>query len=284
MILAIDIGGSQIRIGLFDEKININNPCWVEIIPSFYSYNDLLSYICLINDRVKHYNLIGVGVSIGISFSKDGRRVIASGKLNDFEKKDIASDFENIFKCKCIFAHDCICALIAEQSVRDLNDHMAYVTVSSGIGGAVFLKNDINAIYLRTRLAHQILQYDGEACKCGQKGCLATFVDSIEIEKKIKSKLENIDDENFWLKYVDYLAVGLVNLSWLYPIKTIVVGGGVTLNSHFVIENLKKKFSKLRKSNNQYDCIIEKPFFGELSPIIGAARIVIDKNINILYT
>jgi len=162
--------------------------------------------------------------------------------------------------------------------------YMAYVTVSSGIGGAILLSHQQNYTLFRTRLAHQIINPQGDICKCGQRGCLAVYTDSKELEKKSGTPLQDIKDETFWKNYVDTLTTGLVNLSWMYPINTIIIGGGITNNSFFDKENIQTKFLEKRKIDGQYLCTLEKSHFGELSPLIGAAVLTIKNDFNIIYS
>ena len=91
-------------------------------------------------------------------------------------------------------------------------------------------------------------------------------------------------DEQFWSTFTMRLAVGLVNLSWMYPVRKIIIGGGIVMNNVAVKERIQDEFYSLRKKGNQYDCLLEFPRLGEASPLIGAAVLACNKGLKILYS
>lgn len=243
-------------------------PSWSSRITD-YSYVDFLGWIESLAKSTPEI-ISSVAISFGVAFSKDGRIVKAAGKMSDFEGRRIADDVEAVFQCPSRWAHDCICALLAEETYETAPCDLAYVTVSSGTGAAVSLRHNEKRMLFRVRVAHQVINKLGPECNCGQRGCLAAYTDGKRWEASFRQPLENIRDEVFWQSFVEDLAIGLVNLSWMVPIDRIVLGGGIVLNNEYVRQNIAAKFDELRKTGNQRPCSVRLAKLGEMAPLIGA--------------
>lgn len=282
MILAIDIGGTRTRFGFFTRNHYFDPPMWNETISTLYNYEGFLKKLREVSQSLQP-NVESVGVSFGVAFSEDGRMITAAGKMPDFVGRPLIADMEAIFSCECKVAHDCICALLAEVEVAQIQGNIAYVTVSSGTGGAVLLDTGKERMLFRSRLAHQIIDKSGNLCHCGQRGCLATFTDGVEIQKRVKLNPEDIQDDEFWHGFISALAIGLVNLSWMYPVNAVIVGGGIALNNPRVKSNLPDYFYKTRVTGNQKPCKLLYATLGEHSPLIGSCFLVTDRAIMIKH-
>lgn len=280
--LCIDIGGTTTRLGIFELGGTDNTILWESQTPTSDEYNILLKYLLNISTIVNKYNIYKIGISVGVQLSPNGEVIIASNKLPDYVNRNLCNDVERIFSIKPKIAHDCICAVIAESMEINNNDNIAYITVSTGIGCAVLLMNYNNKIAFRSRIAHHIIDGNGNICYCGQKGCLASYTDSIQLKKTIKTSINNVDNINFWPKYTRMLAVGLVNISWILPIKKIVIGGGIALNQNYLQKNLKVYFHDIRKKGNFNDCDIEFSILHDKASLIGA-NLLANNNFSIIY-
>lgn len=281
-VLGIDIGGTNTRLSVFRRNKILNDAKWELRFPTKHNYSDLLDIIKENSENIKSFKICDIGISIGVELSSDGKTIIASSKLPDYVGHDFHEDIACIFNVKPVIAHDCVCAVIAENSILNNTENIAYITISSGIGGAILLKNGNKVIAFRTRLAHHIIDRRGDLCHCGQIGCLASFIDGKELEKKYNLPLESINDISFWKDFTTFVSIGLVNISWLFPITTIIIGGGIALNQPYVKNNLKETFKSIRSSGKHRECKILFSQFGEKASIIGAC--LLNKNkIKVIY-
>ena len=282
MILALDIGGTRTRYGLFAGTPGSEPPIWRRACLTTYDYVRFLARLEKVRGLAPR-KVDRVGLSFGVTYSVDGRVITAASKMPDFVGRHIVDDVEAMFGCKCRAAHDCVCALLAETDVAQLRGSVAYVTVSSGTGAAVLLRLGGRRFLLRVRVAHQIISRRGRVCHCGQRGCLASYTDGIEIAKRTGAEPRSIVKTKFWREFTDALAVGLVNLSWMYPVNTIVVGGGIALNSQYVRANLPERFIAKRSTGQQRSCHVTFAALGEQSPLLGACRLVCDDGATVVY-
>ncbi len=138
--------------------------------------------------------------------------------------------------------------------------HAVGIFAGTGIGGGVVLDNKLftGSRFAGTELGHMILNTEGPACNCGQRGCLESYTGKHAITREIRSMiargaksdlLDSMDPEDATVKssalakalkagdpvalqVMDrvsyYLAAGIGNLINIFNPEVFVLGGGVT--------------------------------------------------------
>src|SRR5258708_3739994 len=176
MYIGIDIGGTTTKLGLFN---NLDSTEFkpLDAFPTQSNYLNQMKQIQSKIDTFKTKHLDGIGISIGAQVSKDGTCVFASSNLPDYLGKPIVNDLANIYQCQVRLAHDCVCGLIAEKKFGEIKavDRVAYITISTGTGSSVQLRQLDQVITFSNEFGHQIVEPDGYRCLCGQRGCLETI-------------------------------------------------------------------------------------------------------------
>jgi glucokinase len=117
---------------------------------------------------------------------------------------------------------------------------MAYVTVSTGVGGARIVNQHIDESHYSFEPGHQIVNYrlDSNLSTLTQ---LEDLISGSGIEKRLRQKAEEITDRKFWDEICQYLAVGLYNTLIHWSPDTLVLGGGM-INSGIIDVELVKKY------------------------------------------
>lgn len=279
MIGAIDLGGTYTRFARYSDA-ETESPTSRSVHSTVSDYQAFMQLCKLESERWGPVS--AVGVSFGVDFDCSGRIVTAASKDPTFVSRSIADDMEAIFGAPVRLAHDCICGVLAEADPfrREL---LAYVTASTGIGAAVLLSTRRSQVAFRSRLAHLVIDFDGLQCACGQVGCLAAHTDSVQLSLRLGTSLKDADHVTFWEQFVLALAVGLVNLSWALPLRTIVVGGGIVLENQYVRERLPGAYTQLRKDSGRPSCALRYSRYGADAPLLGARRLAVENQVDILY-
>jgi len=136
-------------------------------------------------------------------------------------------------------------------------DIVAYLTLSTGVGGARISFKEIDQSYYFSEPGHQIIVQDGrEDPFCGQKGCLQSYVSGPAFEEIYKMKPEECKDGNIWSDYSKHLASGLINIISMWTPEVIVLGGGISQKFDYIysdlMDNLRKEklfpIPEIRKS------------------------------------
>jgi len=149
--------------------------------------------------------------------------------------------------------------------------HMVFITVSSGVGGGIILDGRLyrGATGAAGEVGHMVLDEDGPACGCGQRGCLEALASGTAIAARAaalatKGKspvLARLAHDSPPLTAEDvgraaaegdavargvieeagrYLGLGLVNLVHVFNPHGIVIGGGVSRMGDLILEPARK--------------------------------------------
>lgn len=280
-VLALDIGGTHTRVALYSSPESLRaSRC--ERFPTINTYNGFLQHMRLLRKWLPE-SLVAGGISFGVEFTSDGRSVLTTSKLPDYAGKPLVSDLESILECPCRAAHDCVCGAVAENSSLKDGHSLAYVTFSTGTGAAVCMQSGAGLFSFRVRLAHHVIDRDGPKCKCGQRGCLGVFTDGIRLTHLAGGPLETVKDPSFWQPVVDAFALGLVNLSWMFPVNKIIVGGSIALKNDTVRKMLPPAFAKTRSTGLHRQCAFAFAKLGENAPLLGARLLPSLHDLNVIY-
>jgi len=271
MYIAVDIGGTSTKMG----ELETLDSSSFKTLPSFSTlsnYKNQLKQIFGVIDGLDRSSIQGIGISIGAQVSRDGTQVFASSNLPDYVGRSIVSDLEQRYGCAVRMAHDCVCGLLAEKRFGGLSsfDRVAYITLSTGTGAAVQLRQGNNAITFSNEMGHQVVEPDGFRCLCGQIGCLETITGGKQIELRYGKPASRIQDPKFWERFTYFLAIGIVNLSWLTRIETAAISGGIALYNPYVKDNLQSLIDKLWIGEERQRFLLHWSSLAEDSPLVGA--------------
>lgn len=155
----------------------------------------------------------------------------------------------------------------------------AGLVLGTGVGGALIV--DGRLVTGRTggagEIGHQILQVDGPACGCGNRGCLEALVRSDVFAAR--AGLDDLSDLTGALERGDlralravdvtaqWIAVGLANVITLINPDVVFLGGGVMQAGEVLLEPIRRRLPELTS-------FVEPGSFhvvqGQLGPLAGA--------------
>ena len=277
-VVALDIGGTNTRIALFDAPARSTASLSLDPFPTEERYERQLDQITKAISKITHpvslngpaesiltnavsiktnpishqanliseqTNAISIGVSIGARLAHDGSGVAIAPNLRDYEGRPFARDLAE--RCglpaqSVRLAHDPVCGLLAERRfgvLRDV-DRSAYVTVSTGTGAAIYLgSTGETGQALSIEFGHQVLDGDTRECLCGQVGCLETYTGGRRLALRYGRPLEEIEDAAVWDALYDKLALGLVNLAQLTRVEVVALSGAIALRHEGFLDEIR---------------------------------------------
>jgi predicted NBD/HSP70 family sugar kinase len=268
MFVAIDLGGTNTRIALFQNKA-VSEYTLLARFKTHSGYEERLAHIESAMDGIDKSTVAGIGLAIGVQLTPDGRTVDASFTMPNYVGKAVVPDLVARLDFPVVAANDLICGAIAEYHYGSLGDWdlVAYLTVSTGTGAGIYLRSGDTAVAYLAQIGHHILDPAGRLCSCGQVGCLQTFSGAQEIKKRAGRRAADIDDDLFWDDVAKHLAVGIVNLARISRVQVVCVGGGIGLNNRYLRQNLA---GKVRECSPNLNITLTTPTLGADAPIIGA--------------
>lgn len=239
----------------------------------------------------------------GIGIGSLGPVDIGRGRIlnppNFYGKKDIeiVSMLKKRYKLPVFFDSQYNCAALAEKyygNGRDVEDFL-FVGISNGIGSGVVSGGEINRDFsgFTSELGHVSIDWNGNLCTCGRRGCLETYAGSRVITKRLAEITgENRDFRGFcemvekekdervnqvFEDLVDKLACGITNAVNLYnPQKVLIGHEGYWLPKRYLNE-LQRQINRRKLLGDYHEVRVERPAFGENSHIVGCACSLLEK-------
>lgn len=291
MILGIDVGGSSIKFGVFNQldliyKNSILTPKtgWQEVIQEI---NNIIYNIS------KKYDIVDVGIGFPSVVSKDYFVHIAPN-INNFKNVDLKSEICNEFPSLIIkIDNDANAAALAELKYGNgvgLNNFI-YVTLGSGIGGSIIINKNI--FYGDTHGAGEIgysnFKYDELENKVSNRtGIFEEYLGRVQFTKYFNNKYDykidspkdiflmaennNQDALSAFEHYGKLLGFGLASLMNILDIHNVIIGGGITKAEKYFIESTNN--SILNKKLNHIKPNIQIAKFIDETGIYGAMALV----------
>lgn len=288
MYIGIDLGGTNIALGLVDEKLDIVKKKKLAIIQGS-SYEEIVHVMAKECKEIREgIEISGIGIGIPGIVDSDSQKVIFCDNLG-WTNVDISKDLKNILGDDIYIANDADCALYAESlkgSAVGFKNVILF-TLGTGVGssvllnGKIFLGGDKRGI----ELGHMTVNYEGENCSCGYRGCLEAYASATAlIRETSESDAKTVFDQEDGKykeaidRYYKYLAVGIRNGILAYRPGLVIIGGGISKQGDKMVVRLRDEVKKIEMYFGNETAEIKIAALGNDAGIIGAAAMYRDNN------
>lgn len=261
MFISIDIGGTNTRIALAKDlsgdlapfTYSTNLP--IERFPSPETLANL--QISIIQAIKKHTPLNEIkGICLGVAGPVDqkkqklvfGTNIKALG--GDLSVKEILGTELSNLPLPILFHNDAELAALAEANIGAGKGYttVAYITLSTGVGGAYTVNGKLPGKRFNPEPGHHIIEIGGrEGASTKITGEWEAYSSGIAFEDLYKESPVEANNTSIWEKYSEEVAVGLHNLTCLWQPDIFVLGGGITKKSELFLPSVKKKLAKSLK-------------------------------------
>lgn len=254
--VGIDIGGTNIKYGLLDEKGNILHK---DKIKTSSEGVEIIKNIKIIVENYKEaHDIRAVGISAPGIVEESGF-MTTGGAIFDFYGVHLKNILEKELGLHVAVENDANSAALAEKWLGAGRNYKNYFTavVGTGIGGAVMINNDI---------------YRGAHATAGEFGFMInapilngdTRLSSVSLTSSVQSGLvqryldgsdatmpqQDLDGEDIFQlaeagdlraknvidAFYDHLAIGIYNVLVSLDPEVVLVGGGISANQSFIQE------------------------------------------------
>lgn len=304
----IDIGGTTVKLGLFDVDGTIVDK-W-EIVTHTENEGEAIlpDVAAAVNAKmtekgIEKEQVIGIGVGVPAPVSEDG---IVNGTANlGWTYKEVKRELEESTGLQVKVENDANVAALGEMWKGGGRGHkdMIMVTLGTGVGGGVIVRGHIlsGAHGAGGEIGHLCVNYEEtDSCGCGNHGCLEQYASATGIVRLAKKKLASwqgetlLEAENVSAKSVfdavkeddraalevaeefgEYLGHALANLAVVTDPSAIVIGGGVSKAGEILLKFIEKPFMDRAFFANK-KVIFALAELGNDAGICGAAKLVLD--------
>lgn len=288
----IDIGGTNIKIG----KVDARGKMLEKVKYPTKAEKDFVSYFLGILDlefkKNPEVNKIGIGIP-GV-VSKDRTTLLEIPNIHDLDGVNLHQSLSSQFPDKFFsLENDAAAAALGEYyfSSGNMPEHYIFITLGTGVGGGIILDKGIfkGGDGNSCEIGH-ILSGNGKTLEqnIGKEGIMKRFRKlKNEIQSPLYSQVNDVEPKTIALAGLDgdqvgikifeevaeYLGESLVAAIRLFDIKTVIIGGGLSvcfdiikepLNC-FLTENLTEYYTK--------HLLIRKASLGNNAGILGAASL-----------
>ncbi len=264
MYLLIDIGKTKTRIAGSENLEKFSEP---RISDTPKTFSEGISLLKRTADELcsgKKIKAAACGIG-GLLDRAKTMSLNSSGNIADWFQKPLKAELEKVFNAPVFLENDCVFVSLGEAVYGAGRGYkiVAYITVSTGVGGARIVNGKIDENALGFEPGHQIINFDGQPER------LESYISGMAFEKKYGKKPYEITDEKIWDETAKILAYGLNNTIVHWSPDIVVLGGsmmkkiGIPIErARFHLKNILKIFPELP--------LIEKASLGDIGGLYGA--------------
>lgn len=220
----------------------------------------LEEFLLEINEEIEK-KLIGIGISVPGIVDKENNTIeitsslrVPLNKIQDLSKK---------YNKKILIDNEANLCAISEKFLGLGKEFPNFIILNIGdiLNMSTFTEEDDygNFSFKASRVNHMSINFQGVLCECGNRGCWGKYASEtalLENLKKVDSNITKIkdifknnnlmDDEyyNFFDEYIEYLAIGIKNIIFLYNPEKIIISGRLSkYKNNFKNELLEKIYN-----------------------------------------
>ncbi len=277
--IGVDLGGTNIAIGIVDENYKIvlkdKVPTRTER-PTSEIIDDMANLCKSLVERLNiTFDDIGyAGIAAPGSIDPVNGVVRYANNIN-MSDYPIAEELKKRIPLKKVYVeNDANAAALAEAKAgagKGLND-VIMITLGTGVGGGIVIGGKLYSgfNYAGAELGHTVIEANGRPCTCGRKGCFEAYSSATGLINMTKEKLAATKDTVMWEMvggdinntsgrtafdasrkgdkagqevvdmYISYLACGLANMINIFQPEVLCIGGGVCGEGDYLLNPLKE--------------------------------------------
>jgi len=311
--VGIDLGGTNIKVGIVDENQKI---IVIDSVPTMMkrSANEVIKDMAklvesLINKAELNRNDIsGVGIGCPGTIDSINGMVLYSNNLN-WEDVPLVDELQDLLQYPIRVSNDANCAAIGEVKAGAAKDlkNIVLLTLGTGVGSGIILNGKIfeGGHPGGAELGHTILVKNGRECTCGRKGCFEAYASAtaliqttkemvLEHKKSLILKLcegdlEKIDGKMVFdafeqgdevatkiiEEYISYLGDGIVDIINVFRPDKILLSGGICYQGKTLTDPLNAYVKKYCFAGKKAMIPnVNRASLGNSAGIIGAAALL----------
>ncbi len=301
MILAVDIGGTAVKLGLVDRAGVIHarheeSVCFDQYRTPVMTTVIRASQAFLARTGAQ---IEGVGVSAtGQIDDRAGAVIGTNGTIPGYEGAQIARDMRKALRVPVYALNDANAAALGECFAgrgRGMA-HVIMVTLGTGVGGGIVLGGKVfgGARGIAGELGHFTLYQDGEPCACGKRGCLERYASTSALVRRARAATGEAEMNGRIVfaraaqgdaamqavldAWIADIAAGISGLVHIFNPQMVLIGGGVSAQEALLIKPLRARVLAGVMPRFAEGLRIEAAMLGNDAGMIGAARFYLDRS------
>jgi predicted NBD/HSP70 family sugar kinase len=279
--ILFDIGGTKMRVAYTESDSKFETP---QVVATPTDYGEgLKAFIQLIKDCAKGRPIGAISGGIAGPFDEKKRSLVGSPNLKDWIGKPLKNDLQEAFGGVPVFIeNDSAMVGLGEANFGAGRGFgiVAYITVSTGVGGVRIVSQKIDEKSVGFEPGHQIIDADKTLVPEVAGIHLGYILSGKGVETRMGRKPKEITDPNFWDQMSKYLAYALNNVAVFWSPDCIVLGGSmITGDPAIPIDQTEKYLKEILKIFPEIP-VIKKAELADFGGLHGALA-YLKQNINL---
>ncbi len=313
VIFGVDVGGTFIKFGIFDEKGNLHND-WELPTDKSEQGSHLLEQVALSVESVigkigiAPQQIAGIGIGVPGPVLENGE-VVEAANLG-WRHRNVQKELEELSGLRVRAGNDANLAALGEMWVGSGRGHrnLVLLTLGTGVGGGIIQNGRLvfGSHGAGGEIGHMCVEpRETVACNCGNYGCLEQYASATGIVRLAKTCLFGKDtpgekageagEADFTAKDVwdavkagdsaacqaaeifgEKLGLALANLAVTLNPEQFLLGGGMSKAGEILFDYIKKYYEKFAFSPCRQ---VQFGFasLGNQAGIYGAAKLVLEE-------
>lgn len=312
--LGIDLGGTNIAVGVVNDqyeivgsakrKTNASRPLSEIIADMAQTAKDAVKDAGLTMEQIEWAGIAAPG-------SVDPSTGIISYSNNiPFRNTPVGPELERMLGIPCYLNNDANVAALGELLAGAGKGASVFVavTLGTGVGSGIIIDGKIFSGFndAGAELGHTVIQYEGELCTCGMKGCWEAYASATALIRQSRQAMKQDPESKMWQlcagdlervngrtafdamragdetgrqvvdQYISYLACGIINIINIFQPEFVCIGGGICNEGETLLKPLREKvYANIYNRNMPEDQLtkIIRAQLGNDAGIIGAAML-----------
>lgn len=274
--ILFDIGGTKTRIALSHDGETFEEPRIVDTPKDFDTAIKLLkdiSFEMTGGEKIDH----AAGDVAGV-FSRDRAVLLKAPHLPGWNGKNVKYAIETALSTEASLANDAAVVGLGEAVYGGGKGYeiVAYITVSTGVGGVRIVNGKIDVSAMGFEPGHQIFDAGGGFHKDSVGGLgldLEGYVSGSAVTDRYHKKPYEITDKAFWNEMARLLAYGLNNTIVHWSPDVVVLGGSMMKEIGISVDEVRAHLGGILRIYPELPHIVHSEL-GDIGGLYGALALI----------
>lgn len=278
MHILFDIGGTHTRVALHRDGNAFETPVIFET-PTLYA-DGVAKLIATITELLKGEKVQSIVGGIAGLVDRETGELESSHNLPDWAGKPLSVDLVTAFGANVFLENDSAMVGLGEAHFGSGKGFpiVAYITISTGVGGARIVDGQIDEHVTGFEPGQQIIDIDGSVFSAGKDTNLGDYISGKAVEARTGKRPSEITDKVFWDDIAKALAYGLNNTIVHWSPSVVVLGGSMMHDVGIPIDVTDKYLTEIMTGYSSVPPLA-KAELGDLGGLYGALAYSTQKNV-----
>ncbi len=238
-----------------------------------------------VRENIPHQKILGVGICAPGPLDGEQGRILNPPRFDLWHNMPLGNLLQEELALPVYLENNASCLARFQQGRPEAggSDDFLLLLVDSGVGSGVISGGKVlkGAGYFTSELGHTSIDYRGRPCACGNIGCLEAYaaipnlLQGTEFTSwhQVIDRLPEAEAEKLLNREAGYLAAGIVNLTNVVSIDTVLLAGDLLYGIEKMAPILEKEIHRRSFRRNSIPIRVQPACFGKDVWIRAAADI-----------